>query len=93
LSDALTKHSAKPDELIRAVESGTLRMVDVHPPFRSLLRHKACLMTWIRQYVNPRNNENNRTKQKNEERGFYELKHFATFFTEEVVDEVHTSYC
>ena len=68
LSDALTKHSAKPDELIRAVESGTLRMVDVHPPFRTLLRHKAYLMTWIRQYINLRTNKNNKTKQKNEER-------------------------
>ena len=29
LSDALTKHSAKPDELNGEVESGTLRAVDV----------------------------------------------------------------
>ena len=48
LSDALTKHSAKADELIRAVESGTLRLVDVHPPFRTLIRHKAYLMTWLK---------------------------------------------
>ena len=54
LSDALTQHAAKADELIRAVETGTLRMVDVHPPFRTLLRHKAYLMTWLRQYIDPR---------------------------------------
>ena len=51
LSDALTKHSAKPDELIRAVESGRLQQVDVHPPFRSLLKHKAYLAAWIVRFV------------------------------------------
>ena len=30
LSDCLTKHSAKPDALIRAVEYGTLPSVDTH---------------------------------------------------------------
>jgi len=43
LSDALTKHSAKADELIKAVSSGVLQQVDLHPPFRSLLKHKAFL--------------------------------------------------
>jgi hypothetical protein len=47
LSDALTKHSAKADELIKAVSSGVLQQVDLHPPFRSLLKHKACLCYWI----------------------------------------------
>ena len=51
LSDALTKHSAKPDELIRAVETGLLKQVDVHPPFRSLLKHKAYLGLWITRFV------------------------------------------
>jgi hypothetical protein len=51
LSDALTKHSAKPDELIRAVETGLLRQVDTHPPFRSLLKHKAYLCLWITRFV------------------------------------------
>ena len=51
LSDALTKHSAKPDELIRAVETGLLRQVDTHPPFRSLLKHKAYLCLWITKFV------------------------------------------
>ena len=47
LSDALTKHSAKADELIKAVSSGILQQVDLHPPFRSLLKHKAFLCYWI----------------------------------------------
>jgi len=47
LSDALTKHSAKPDELIKAVETGVLQQVDLHPPFRSLLKHKAFLCQWL----------------------------------------------
>ena len=47
LSDALTKHSAKPDELIKAVETGVLKQVDLHPPFRSLLKHKAFLCHWL----------------------------------------------
>jgi hypothetical protein len=47
LSDALTKHSAKPDELIKAVETGNLLQVDIHPPFRSLLKHKAFLCLWL----------------------------------------------
>ncbi len=47
LSDALTKHSAKPDELIKAVETGNLLQVDLHSPFRSLLKHKAFLCLWL----------------------------------------------
>ena len=54
LSIALTKHSAKADELIRCVETGVIRQVDCHPPFRSLTRHKAYLIMWLRQYVDPR---------------------------------------
>ena len=65
LSDALTKHSAKADELFRAVESGNLRLVDVHPPFRTLIRHKAYLMTRLKQYIDPRNISSNRLKKKN----------------------------
>ena len=93
LSDALTKHSAKPDELIRAVESGTLRLVDVHPPFRTLLQHKAYLMTWIRQYIDPRTNKNNKNNMKNDEKGFHDLRQLTSFFSEEVVDEVYAIYC
>ena len=93
LSDALTKHSAKPDEVIRTIESGTLRLVDVHPPFRTLLRHKAYLMTWIKQYIDPRNNRNNKTKMKNEEKGFHDLRQLTSFFSEEVGDEVYSICC
>ena len=46
LADPLTKHSAKPDQLIQSIETGQLEQVDVHPPFRSLLKHKAFLVTW-----------------------------------------------
>ena len=49
LADCLTKHSAKPDALIKAVQSGVLPNVDKHPPFRELMRyrHKAYLAEWI----------------------------------------------
>ena len=47
LSDALTKHSAKPVELITVVETGVLKQVDLHPPFRSLLKHKDILCHWL----------------------------------------------
>ena len=46
LSDCLTKHSAKPDALIKTVETGVIPNVDSHPPFRSLLKHKAYLTEW-----------------------------------------------
>ena len=43
LSDCLTKTSAKPQFLIKAVDTGILPNVDKHPPFRELMknRHKA----------------------------------------------------
>jgi hypothetical protein len=41
LSDCLTKHTANPEALIKAVDSGVLPNVDMHPPFRTLLKHKA----------------------------------------------------
>ena len=47
LSDALTKNSAKPDALLKAVATGILLTIDAHPPFRSLLKHKAYLASWI----------------------------------------------
>jgi hypothetical protein len=43
LSDCLTKASAKPDQLIRAVQTGVLPQCDKHPPFRTRLQHKAYL--------------------------------------------------
>ena len=47
LSDCLTKNSAKPDALLKAVSTGILKTVDFHPAFRSLLKHKAYLASWI----------------------------------------------
>ena len=48
LSDCLSKHSAKPEALIEAVVSGSLKNLDVHPPFRTMLKHKAYFLgTWI----------------------------------------------
>ena len=47
LADPLTKHSAKPDELVRSIETGTLRQVDTHPPFRTLVKHKAFITEWV----------------------------------------------
>ena len=47
LADCLTKKSANPQNLIHAVRSGTLKEVDSHPPFRSLLEHKAYLRSWL----------------------------------------------
>ena len=47
LADSLTKSSARPDELVRAVTTGNLPEEDVHPPFRTLMQHKALLATWV----------------------------------------------
>ena len=47
LGDCLTKKSANPQNLIDAVRSGILKEVDSHPPFRSLLEHKAYLRSWL----------------------------------------------
>ena len=51
LADCLTKNSAKPDALLKAVSTGILRSIDEHPPFRSLLKHKAYLSTWIARNI------------------------------------------
>ena len=51
LSDCLTKHSAKPDNLIKAVGTGILPNVDVHPSFRGLLKHKAYLSDWAQEHL------------------------------------------
>ena len=48
LSDCLTKQSAKPDALIRAVETGLLPSIDTHPAFRSLLKHRAFMVAWLK---------------------------------------------
>ena len=43
LADCLTKKSANPQNLIDAV----LKEVAAHPPFKSLLEHKAYLRSWL----------------------------------------------
>ena len=47
LADCLTKKSANPQNLIDAVRQGVLKEGDAHPPFRSLLEHKAYLRSWL----------------------------------------------
>ncbi len=47
LADCLTKNSAKPDELLAAVNTGKITSVDMPPSFRSLMKHKAYLAKWI----------------------------------------------
>ena len=49
LADCLTKTSAKPEVLLKAVNQGVLPNVDMHPEFRSLLKHKAFLVAWCCQ--------------------------------------------
>ena len=46
LADCLTKQSAKSNVLVSAVLIGKLPACDMHPSFRDLLKHKACLATW-----------------------------------------------
>ena len=54
LADSLTKASARPDQLIKAVITGNLLQIDVHPSFRSLIQHKAYLVNWcINHLSNP----------------------------------------
>ena len=50
-SDCLTKHSAKPDTLIRASEAGLLPQVDTHPPFRDLMQHRAYWSQWLHEHL------------------------------------------
>ena len=47
LADVLTKHSVKPDTLVKAVNTGILPNCDASPLFRTLLRHKAYMVKWI----------------------------------------------
>ena len=51
LSDGLTKASMCADNLVRAVETSFLPAVDVHPNFRTLMRHKAYLTAWYQSFV------------------------------------------
>ena len=51
LADVLTKHPTQPDELIKALETGNLPEVDIHPPFRELLPHKVFAVRWMLKYI------------------------------------------
>ena len=53
LSDALSKHSAKADELMRAVEAGIIEQVDLHPPLRSLLRQAFYVIGYVTHFPHP----------------------------------------
>ena len=49
LSDCLTKRSANPRHLLLSVQTGWLKEIDSHPPFRSMLEHKAFLNAWLQK--------------------------------------------
>ena len=51
LADCLTKASAKPDTIIKAVETGDIHNVDSNPEFRTLLKHKAYLVHWMAHHL------------------------------------------
>jgi hypothetical protein len=51
LADALTKHSAKPDQLVNSIITGRIEQCDIHPRFRELLPHKAFLVEWLKKIV------------------------------------------
>ena len=53
LSDCLTKSSARSDALYKSVSTGILPNLDMHPPFRSLLKHKAYLTKWLYSILGP----------------------------------------
>ena len=47
LSDCLTKRSANPRNLLNSVLTGWLKEIDSHPPFRSMIEHKAFMNSWL----------------------------------------------
>ena len=47
LSDCLTKRSANPRNLLNSVQTGWLKEIDSHPPFRSMNEHKAFMNSWL----------------------------------------------
>ena len=51
LADCLTKNSAKPEALQKAVSTGVLKTIDEHPPFRTLFKHKAYVASWIARNI------------------------------------------
>ena len=53
LADCLTKHSAKPDVLITAVDTGILPNVDASPSFRTMIKHKAYVVVFLSKIIDP----------------------------------------
>ena len=45
-SDCLTKQSAKPDALVKAIRTGVSKEVDCHTNFRTLLKRRAYMSMW-----------------------------------------------
>ena len=52
-ADCLTKASAKPYELAEAVSTSVLKNLDMHQPFRSLLKRKSLPNTVASQHLWP----------------------------------------
>ena len=65
----------------------------VFNPYYYDLHVKEFLVGKTKQYIDPKNNRNNKNKLKNEEQGFHDLRQLTSFFSEEVGDEVHATYC
>ena len=51
LADPLTTSSAKPDQLVKTTATAVMENVDVLPPFRSLLKHKAFLSQRVADHM------------------------------------------
>ena len=47
LSDCLTKRSANPRNLLSSVQTGWLKEIDSHPPFRTMIEHKTFMYSWL----------------------------------------------
>ena len=57
LSDCLTKHSAKPENLVNAIKTGTLPTIDNHPNFRSLMQHRSYVTNWCNCFLSRKEGE------------------------------------
>jgi hypothetical protein len=51
LADSLTKHSAHADQLVKTIDTGIIEAADEHPPFRTMIPHKAFLAQWLKKIV------------------------------------------
>ena len=57
LAECLTKASAKADNLITAVKKGKLLDGDIHPDFRTLMKHKAFSSNWCKTFMHTKEKE------------------------------------